>query len=78
MICKFAYQCHIGLLKSYRYFMTYRDMIPLHLTSAKSFGIFPMIAINFNVIGKDEPNGLCFLVALGDFEGGEGGEIIFI
>src|SRR5947209_13551637 len=33
MICKFAYQCHIGLLKSYRYFMTYRDMIPLHLTS---------------------------------------------
>ena len=35
MICKFAYRCHIGLLKSYRYFMTYRDMIPLHLTSEK-------------------------------------------
>jgi hypothetical protein len=43
----------------------------------KPFGIFPMIAINFNIISnyhwdeKDEPNGLCFLVALGDFEGGE-------
>ena len=36
MICKFAYQCHIRLLKSYRYFMTYRDMIPLHLTSDHS------------------------------------------
>ena len=35
MICKFAYQCHIGLLKSYRYFITYRDMIPLHLTSVR-------------------------------------------
>ena len=35
MICKFAYQCHIGLLKSCRYFMTYRDMISLHLTSAQ-------------------------------------------
>src|SRR5205085_10429739 len=33
VICKFAYQCHIRLLKSYRYFMTYCDMIPLHLTS---------------------------------------------
>ena len=43
----------------------------------KPFGIFPMIAINFNIISnyhwdeKDEPNGLCFLVALGDFEGDE-------
>ena len=43
----------------------------------KPFGIFPMIAINFNITSnyhwdeKDEPNGLCFLVALGDFEGGE-------
>ena len=43
----------------------------------KPFGIFPMIAINFNVISEyhwdenDVPNGLCFLVALGNFEGGE-------
>ena len=43
----------------------------------RSFGIFPMIAINFNVISnyhwdeQDEPNSLCLLVALGDFEGGE-------
>jgi len=43
----------------------------------KSFGVFPMIAINFNTISDyhwdehDEPNSLCCLVALGDFEGGE-------
>ncbi len=41
------------------------------------FGIFLMIAINFNIISdyhwdaNDEPNCLCFLVPLGDFEGGE-------
>ena len=44
---------------------------------SRSFGIFPTIAINFNVISNyhwdsnDTPEGLCFLVALGDFEGGE-------
>jgi len=43
----------------------------------KPFGAFPMIAINFNTISDyhwdehDEPNSLCCLVALGDFEGGE-------
>ena len=43
----------------------------------RAFGIFPTIAINFNVTSnyhwddKDDPNGLCVLVALGDFEGGE-------
>ena len=43
----------------------------------KSFGIFPMIAINFNTISDyhwdehDEPNSLCCLVALGDFDGGQ-------
>jgi hypothetical protein len=43
----------------------------------RAFGIFPTIAINFNVISNyhwdnnDDPNGLCVLVALGDFEGGE-------
>lgn len=43
----------------------------------RSFGIFPTIALNFNVISNyhwddnDDPNGLCFVVALGDFEGGE-------
>ena len=43
----------------------------------RSFGIFLTIAINFNVISNyhwdsnDTPEGLCFLVALGDFEGGE-------
>jgi len=43
----------------------------------RAFGIFPMIAINFNTISNyhwdehDEPNSLCCLVALGDFEGGE-------
>jgi hypothetical protein len=43
----------------------------------RSFGIFPMIAINFNTISDyhwdelDEPNSLCCLVALGDYQGGE-------
>ena len=43
----------------------------------RSFGIFPMITINFNIISKyhldinDHENSLAFLVALGDFEGGE-------
>ena len=43
----------------------------------RSFGVFPMIAINFNAISgyhwddKDDPNSLCFLIALGEFEGGE-------
>ncbi|KAF0552242.1 calnexin independence factor cif1 [Gigaspora margarita] len=43
----------------------------------RAFGVFPMIAINFNTISDyhwddhDEPNSLCVLVALGDFEGGE-------
>ena len=43
----------------------------------KPFGIFPTIAINFNVISKyhwdsnDNSDGLCFLIPLGDFEGGE-------
>ncbi|CAG8620279.1 2438_t:CDS:2, partial [Racocetra persica] len=41
------------------------------------FGIFPMIAINYNTTSDyhwdehDEPNSLCCLVALGEFEGGE-------
>jgi hypothetical protein len=45
--------------------------------SPRHFGIFPMIAINFNTISDyhwdehDEPNSLCCLVALGEFEGGE-------
>lgn len=43
----------------------------------RSFGVFPMIAINYNTISdyhwdeNDEPNSFCCLVALGDFEGGE-------
>jgi hypothetical protein len=43
----------------------------------KPFGIFPMIAINFNTISNyhwdknDAPNCLCCLVPLGDFQGGE-------
>ena len=43
----------------------------------RSFGIFPTIVINFNAISNfhwddnDDPNALCVLVALGDFEGGE-------
>jgi hypothetical protein len=43
----------------------------------RPFGIFPMIAINYNIISayhwdkNDEPNSLCCLVALGDYEGGE-------
>ncbi|RIA93651.1 hypothetical protein C1645_761796, partial [Glomus cerebriforme] len=43
----------------------------------RSFGIFLMIALNFNVISNyhwnnnDDSNGLCFVIALGDFEGGE-------
>ena len=45
--------------------------------SPRPFGIFPMIAINFNTRSDfhcdehDDPNSLCCLVALGDFEGGE-------
>src|SRR5207248_2922127 len=41
------------------------------------FGIFPMIAINYNSISdyywdkNDNPNSFCCLVALGDFEGDE-------
>ena len=52
-----------------------------HLTwepfGPRSFGVFPMIAINFNTISDyhwdehDEPNSFCCLVALGDYEGGE-------
>ncbi|RHZ49792.1 hypothetical protein Glove_511g13 [Diversispora epigaea] len=43
----------------------------------KPFGIFPMIAINFNTISdyhwdeNDASNCLCCLVSLGDFQGGE-------
>ncbi len=43
----------------------------------KPFGVFPMIAINYNTISDyhwdehDDLNGFCCLVALGDFEGGE-------
>ena len=43
----------------------------------RSFGVFPMIAVNFNTISDfhwdehDDPNSLCCLVALGDYEGGE-------
>lgn len=43
----------------------------------RPFGVFLMIAINYNTIcdyhwdKNDEPNSLCCLVALGDFKGGE-------
>nr|CAG8625078.1 2038_t:CDS:2 [Entrophospora candida] len=43
----------------------------------RSFGVFPMMAINYNTISdyhwdaNDVKNGFCCLVALGDFEGGE-------
>jgi hypothetical protein len=43
----------------------------------KPFGIFPMIAINFNTLSNyhwdklDAPNCLCCLIPLGDFQGGE-------
>jgi hypothetical protein len=43
----------------------------------KPFGIFPMIAINFNQLSNyhwdklDAPNCLCCLIPLGDFQGGE-------
>ncbi|CAG8581368.1 8539_t:CDS:2 [Paraglomus occultum] len=43
----------------------------------RPFGVFPMIAINYNTISdyhwdeNDESNSFCCLVALGDFEGGE-------
>ncbi|CAG8727310.1 1800_t:CDS:2, partial [Funneliformis mosseae] len=45
------------------------------LFAPRSFGIFPMIAINFNTISdfhwneKDEENCFCILIALGDYEG---------
>ena len=43
----------------------------------RSFGVFPMVAINYNTISDfhwdehDEPNSLCCIVSLGDFDGGE-------
>jgi len=43
----------------------------------KSFGIFPSVAINYNVISqfhrdlKDHPNTLCVVCPLGTFEGGQ-------
>jgi hypothetical protein len=43
----------------------------------KPFGIFPMIAINYNIISNyhwdksDTSNGLCCLIPLGDFQGGD-------
>jgi hypothetical protein len=43
----------------------------------RPFGVFPMIAINYNTISDyhwdkhDDPNSFCCLVVLGDFEGGE-------
>ncbi|RHZ48353.1 hypothetical protein Glove_552g1 [Diversispora epigaea] len=43
----------------------------------KIFGVFPMIAVNFNTISDyhwdehDNPNCLCILIALGNFDGGE-------
>ncbi len=43
----------------------------------KLFGIFPMIAINYNTISDyhwdehDKPNSFCYLVVLEDFEKGK-------
>lgn len=61
----------------YEHYYTKLSKLKLGPFVPRAFGIFPTIAINFNVISKyhwddnDDPNGLCVLVALGDFEGGE-------
>jgi hypothetical protein len=63
--------------KHYEHYYTKLSKLALGPFVPRAFGIFPTIAINFNVISnyhwddKDDPNGLCVLVALGDFEGGE-------
>jgi hypothetical protein len=63
--------------KYYEHYYTKLSKLTWGPFAPRAFGIFPTIAINFNAAsnyhwdGNDEPNGLCFLVALGDFEGGE-------
>ncbi|UZO15186.1 uncharacterized protein OCT59_006619 [Rhizophagus irregularis] len=63
--------------KYYEHYYTKLSKLTIGPFVPRTFGIFPTIAINFNVISNyhwdsnDDPNGLCFLVALGDFEGGE-------
>ncbi|PKY60598.1 hypothetical protein RhiirA4_412764 [Rhizophagus irregularis] len=63
--------------KYYEHYYTKLSKLTMGPFVPRTFGIFPTIAINFNVISNyhwdsnDDPNGLCFLVALGDFEGGE-------
>ncbi|RIB24233.1 hypothetical protein C2G38_2169140 [Gigaspora rosea] len=49
----------------------------------RPFGVFPMIAINYNTISdyhwdkNDKPNSLCCLVALGDFKGGIRNSVVY-
>ncbi|GBC53468.2 hypothetical protein GLOIN_2v1721053 [Rhizophagus irregularis DAOM 181602=DAOM 197198] len=63
--------------KYYEHYYTKLSKLTMGPFVPRTFGIFPTIAINFNVISNyhwdsnDDPNGFCFLVALGDFEGGE-------
>ena len=63
--------------KYYEHYYTKLSKLMLGPFVPRSFGIFPTITINFNVISNyhwdinDAPEGLCFLVALGNFEGGE-------
>ena len=53
MICKFVYQYHIRLLKSYQYFMTCCDMIPLHLTSEEHIPCsFSYIKIRYDGVSE--------------------------
>jgi hypothetical protein len=63
--------------KYYRNLYTKLNQVKWGPFAPRSFGIFPMIAINYNIISSyhwdrnDEPDSLCCLVALGDYEGGE-------
>jgi hypothetical protein len=63
--------------KYYEHYYTKLSKLSLGPFVPRPFGIFPAIVINFNIISNyhwdsnDDPNGLCFLIALGDFEGGE-------
>ncbi|POG59599.1 hypothetical protein GLOIN_2v1721053, partial [Rhizophagus irregularis DAOM 181602=DAOM 197198] len=60
--------------KYYEHYYTKLSKLTIGPFVPRTFGIFPTIAINFNVISNyhwdsnDDPNGLCFLVALEDFE----------
>ena len=67
----------IALMNFLKYIVREIKQARMRVFVPRPFGVFPMLAINFNTISDfhwdehDEPNSLCCLVALGDFEGSE-------